>query len=149
MYSASSRGSNVTNADGSRNVHCWACQTFIMKTYLRMDRSLCALCELSLSGKEIPETALREYMMSKADTTDVSMLVLDDATPKELKKFSLRSMGAGIMRALGIAKAPAPVPESVTISRQKKRPRLFENVDLDKPADMLSTDAALRAKQTK
>ena len=144
MYSASSRGSNVVNADGSRNVHCYSCHQFIMKTYLRVDRALCAMCELVLSGKEVPENVLREYMMSKADKTDVSMLLVDDVPPKEFKaKFSLRSMGAGIMRALGVAKPPAPTPESVTISRQKRRPRLFENVDLDEPADMKAVDAAI------
>jgi hypothetical protein len=149
MFSSSSRNSRIVNADGSRNVHCYLCNEFIARTYLRMDRALCALCQRIEAGEEITEQALKDYKLSKADKTEVSMLLLEDKQPEtEAKRFNLfRSLGGGILRAMGIPKPPEPAPESQKISQRKRRPRLFENMDLNQDAmSITDVDKVLKKK---
>ena len=110
---------------------------------VRIHRALCALCERSERGEIVSPEAIRDYKMSKAGKVDVSYLVVPDNTPKALgiKKFSLQSLGGQILRAVGLPQGVEAVKESVKISREKKRPRLFSNVDL---GSMSEIDEALK-----
>lgn len=144
MFSSSSRPGTHVNSDGTRNVFCYSCRDFIMTTREHISSSLCAMCEMILSGKPIPEETLKQYMLSKQTKVDVSMLLLEEEDSKDFKaKFSLRSMGGGIIRALGFAKPKTEEPASMKVARGKKRPRLFENVDLG-DSSMEAVDAALK-----
>jgi hypothetical protein len=77
--------------------------------------------------------------------SDVGLLTLPDEGPKVLgipkKKFTLRSLGGGILSALGNFSLGQPpnenkAAESVKISKAKRRGRLFANVDLGSMEDV-------------
>lgn len=135
-FDSSSRRDLRHNVDGSRSVYCYQCGEFITTTLAPISTALCAMCKRIEDGEEVTIEMMTEYRLSKRGRVDVSMLLLPkDEMPKALgiesKKFSLRSLGNAIMSAVGLAKPAVEVPQSVKISKEKKRKRLFENVDLE------------------
>jgi hypothetical protein len=141
VFSSSSRQVDRVNPDGTLNVYCWMCGEFITATTLRMNRALCELCRRTEAGETIPADVLRDYKLSKGKHVNVSMLLLPEETSATRKKFSFRSMMGEVLEALGV-KQPEKVPEaSKVIARQKKRGRLFENVDIG------TVDQGLREKK--
>lgn len=128
MFSSSSRQADRLNADGSRNVFCYQCNEFIAVTHLQMGRALCELCRRIEAGEEVTEAAVTQYLLAKAPKIDVSMLLLPEE-PRG-KKFSLRSLGGVVMEAIGLAKPEKQAVPSAKLAKEKKRTRLFQNVDL-------------------
>jgi hypothetical protein len=145
MYSSSSRmGNRGLNYDGSHDVRCFQCGENLGKTFAQIGRALCELCRRVENGEELTEEAIRDYKISKAGKQDVSMLLVPNE-PKAtgLKAFSLRSLGGDILTALGIKKKEEPPQKSTVIAKGKRRPRLFEGVQL---GSMVDLDGELRKK---
>jgi hypothetical protein len=97
------------------------------------------ICQYAEEGVPMSEEAINAYRASKMGRTDVGLIVVPDEGPKVLgnftKKFSLRSLGGGILTVVGnyvLGKPPneAKAQESVKLAKAKRRGRLFENVDL-------------------
>lgn len=128
MYHTSSNSARVINPDGSTNVYCYQCFRFIATTFLRVNRALCEMCRRVEAGEPVSLEAMKEYEASKLGRADVSLLRLDE--PKTGAKFTLRSMGGEILQALKQALPQKPKPKSKEISDEKRRGRLFEQVDL-------------------
>lgn len=75
---------------------------------------------------------IRAYKLGKQGEANVSMVLVPDTTPKAFsKKFSFRSMAGDLFEAIGFkAKTKEEAPVSPKLVKQKKRPRLFDSVDL-------------------
>lgn len=60
------------------------------------------------------------------------MVLVPDTTPKAFsKKFSFRSMAGDLLEAVGfLQKKKEEAPVSPKLVKQKRRPRLFDSVDL-------------------
>ena len=130
VYSGSSRNSPLYNPDGSVNVSCYVCGEFIAKTYQRATRAMCELCRRVETGEPLTDDVIRAYKMAKRDRVDVALCELPDVPPKTpIKKFTLRSMGGDILRALGV-KRPVVTTRSQEIAKEKRKGRLFEGIDL-------------------
>jgi hypothetical protein len=85
--------------------------------------------------------------MEKADVTLLNLSGLaDQPILKALGKFTLRSMGGDIVRALGFKKKDQPVPESAKLAKEKRRAPLFENIQLGQPelGTMVDIDSKLK-----
>lgn len=133
MFSGSSADRRLVNPDGSSNVYCMSCGEFISKTYERTNRATCELCRRVLAGEVLTEEAIRAYQIGKQDKANVTLLDLSDKIPAQARKFSLRSLGSGFLRAYKAVKAPPPTEETVPsmkTARSKRRGRLFESVTL-------------------
>lgn len=93
---------------------------------------MCAVCQAAHDGIQLTEEQLAAYNASKEGRRG-SVSFLRIPPPDELKDFipfTLRSLGGGLLRAIGLAKAEETVPESVKTARRKGRGRLFENQDI-------------------
>lgn len=143
LYSSSSSTGRQSNSDGTWNVYCYVCHEYIGASMMRIHRAMCAMCEKAERGETVPPEAIRDYKMSKAGKVDVSYLVVPDNTPKAIgiRKFSLQSLGGQILKAAGLPEVVEKIKESVRVSREKKRPRLFGQIDLGKMTDV---DEALK-----
>lgn len=141
LFSTSSRRQNAPNADGSVNVYCYQCSQYIGPVFVRINRALCEMCRRVENGEPITEEMIQAYRAAKADKVDVSMLLVpQEPDMKALtgnKKFSLRSMGGNIVSALGrFVMGQKATPQelgklpSVQVAKGKRRPRLFQNVDI-------------------
>ena len=136
IFTSSSRQRNLINQNGSFNVFCYQCGDFICETYIRMgNRAQCELCRRIANGEHITEDAIRQYKLLKAGKQDVSLLVVPDELPRAVgQKFSLRSLAGEVMNAIGL-KIPktdtaSKAEKSTQVAKQKRRPRIFQNVDL-------------------
>ena len=149
MFSGSSADRRLVNPDGSSNVFCLVCGEFISKTYERTNRATCELCRRVLDGEILTEEAIKAYQIGKQDKANVTLLDLSDQIPAQAKKFSLRSMGSGFLKAYKAIRPDPPnestVP-SMKVSKTKRRGRLFENVDLGSMTDL---DEQLKASKEK
>lgn len=144
--SSSRQGRGQINQDGSYSVYCYQCRDFIGTSFTKIHRALCMICQYAEAGKPLTEEVINMYRASKMGRSDVGLLVLPDEGPKVLgipkKKFTLRSLGGGILSALGNFSLSQPpnenkaAAESVKISKAKRRGRLFANVDLGSMEDM-------------
>jgi len=125
------------------NVFCFNCGEFIGATFLPFNRAMCELCRRIELGEIVDENAVRQYMLSKREKVDVSLLTLPASDPT-MRPFSLRSMIGEVLEAVGLKKAPKKKLESVKLSEQKKRGRLFETVTL---GSMEEVDKELQKQQ--
>ncbi len=140
VWGTSSRGRNRINPDGSYNVYCWSCGSYIARVFERATRAKCALCDLAERGIPITEDALRAYKLSKAEREDVTALTLpDDSALVAMgikKNFSLTDIAGDIFKAVGkfaASEKSGPPPselQSVKLAKSKRRPRLFSGVSL-------------------
>lgn len=132
MYSASSAGRRVGNRDGTFNIYCRDCTQFIATTHQRVGSAQCEMCRRVEAGEPITEELIKHYEAGRLGHSDVSLLVLADPTPKELRKFSLGSLAGNFFRALGFQKPVEEVAASTVIAKTKRRGRLFDSVELGK-----------------
>jgi hypothetical protein len=147
LFSGSSRQRNQRNADGSQNVYCYLCNEFICVTFSNFQRALCELCRRIEEGEILTPEAVQQYKLSKGDKTDVSMLLLPVNEPTA-KKFTLRSLTGEILQAVGLKKPEAKKLKSVEVAEQKKRGRLFSQVDLGS-MDTLDTELRKKTDETR
>ncbi len=152
LFSSSSRQAQRSNSDGSQNVYCYSCQEYIGKTYLRITRALCEMCRRVENGEPITFEMIQAYKAAKAEKVDVSMILIPEEDLKAVggKKFSLRSMGGDIVTALGqFLGGQKATPEelsklpSVQTAKEKRRKRLFSNIDLKSMGSIEDVDKAL------
>jgi len=142
MYGSSSRNLVKQNPDGTYNVHCFSCGQFISKTMIRMGQAQCEICRRALNGEPINDDLVRQYQAGKGARGDVSLFVVPEPQIEGLsekqRKFRLAGTAEGMMAAIGkfasgfketIAEKAKKV--SVQVAKGKRRPRLFEDVDLD------------------
>lgn len=143
--SSSRQGRGHINTDGSYSVYCYMCRDFIGTSFTRIHRALCAICQCAEEGKPLTEEQINLYRASKMGRSDVGLLNLSDELPKVVgipkKQFTLRSMGTGILNAIGNFALGKPqtdtkASDSVKIAKGKRRSRLFANVDLGKMEDL-------------
>lgn len=133
---------NRHNADGSTNVKCYQCGQFIDKTFVRMDRALCAICQKAQDGELLTQEAVELYERSKQGKGAVSLVVV----PQEVEPggFSLRAMVGDAFKAVGFRKKEKDkAVQSVQVAKSKQRKRMFESVDLGAMEDI---DAQLKPK---
>lgn len=141
MFAGSSARSDRPNPDGSYNVKCYRCGQFIDISTVFIQRALCYVCQLSDEGTIMPEKAMQDYYISKMNKTDIGVLVLREpeldvlGAPK--RKFTFSSLTGEFVRAVGkfaLNDRTAPeenkAVESVKLSKQKRRGRLFSNITL-------------------
>lgn len=131
VYSSSSRNAPLIDHDGARRVHCWQCGQYICTTLAPIGKALCELCRRALDGEKLTPDAIQQYKLGKQGRTGVSMIVLADEPPATVKRFTLRSMGGEILKAIGLTPKQdetAKLP-SVAASKAKRSGRLFEHVD--------------------
>lgn len=86
-------------------------------------------------GEAPPEDARTAYQFSKANVTDVSLLVVKEEQKiynSLSTKFTLRSMGGNMLQALGFKKKERAVKprKTLEIVEQKQRQGLFTSTDL-------------------
>jgi hypothetical protein len=139
-FDSSSRGGRgQINPDGSYSVYCYQCRDFIGTSFTKIHRALCVVCQYAEEGKVMTEEQINMYRASKMGRSQVGLIVVPDEGPKVLgipkKKFTLRSLGNGILSAIGSFALGQPpnenkAQESVKIAKAKRRGRLFEHVDL-------------------
>jgi hypothetical protein len=133
MYASSSnQGSRRVNADGTYNVYCFSCGEFVSTSVIQLGKVLCVICQAAEEGRELPEQLVREYMLSKGTRADVSGILLRETQDDpSLRPFTFRGMASDIARAVGkIVQQVKEIPKSATIARGKRRPRLFDNVQI-------------------
>jgi hypothetical protein len=106
------------------------CHEYIGTTLLRITRAKCALCERIEAGEDLTEAAIEQYMASKGNRVDVTMLLLKPEPQLTKKKFSLSHMVGDFLEAVGLKKTDAVVQPSVAIAKEKRRKRLFDNIDI-------------------
>jgi hypothetical protein len=146
MFSSSSRNVNRLNSDGSQNVFCISCGEFISKSFIHMSsRAICALCQRVQDGQPLTAEAINAYNQGRLGVENVTLANLPVPDLKVEKKFTLRSLGGGIMQALGLAKPEEKIPESVKLAVQKKRGRIFSNSSI--LGDMQDIDKQLAKKK--
>ena len=144
MFGGSSRSVNQPNADGSQNVYCYNCRDFIGKSFVRVHRALCYLCQASEDGRQLTEEQINQYRLSKGARADVTALNLPEpvvnAQGFKKKKFRFGGMVGEAFQALGRFMQAEKTEEqvhvntnspSVKISQAKKRPRLFGNIGIE------------------
>lgn len=111
----------------------------------------CAICSAALKGELLTAEAIEMYNAGKMGMRDVSMTNVSDVVVAGGEEFTLRSLGNLIGRALGFAKKEEAPLKSVKIAQDKRRSRLFADVDLEQTSSlgsMVDVDAALnRAKE--
>ena len=140
MFAGSSLHQNRPNADGSYNVFCFQCNQFISTSFTHIHRSLCYLCQCSEEGKILTPEDIAKYQVSKSQRGDVNFLTLPEVAPEgsvQKRQWSLSSVTGNMMRAVGrfaqsaIGKVQEAnkLPSAVT-AREKRRGRLFSNIDL-------------------
>lgn len=136
MFSSSSSPPRRGNADGTVNIHCFECGTFICKTYANFTRAICEMCRRVANGEALSMEAVAEYEQLKEGQANVSLLVLPEV-PKG-RAFTLSSMVGTVMQAIGFKKLTnqASNTESAKLARSKKRGRLLESVDLGSMTDI-------------
>lgn len=143
--SSSRQGRGQINTDGSYSVYCYQCRDFISTSFTRIHRALCAICQAAEDGKPLTEEQINLYRASKMGRSEIGMINLSDELPKVSgvpnKKFTFRSLGTGILNALGNFALGKPQTEvkatdSVKIAKSKRRGRLFANVDLGNMEDL-------------
>lgn len=84
-----------------------------------------------MNGEPITEQSIKEYELAKLGKANVTLLDLSVELPEEVKKFSLRTMVGEFLGAVGFLKKPKEEePKSQKVAKQKRRGRLFENVQL-------------------
>lgn len=111
---------------------------------MQTNRALCEMCRRTMNGEEITEEAVREYEAQKLGRANVSLLVLEEP-PTQAKEFSLRSMTGEFVRAFKFLLKPRPeAPVSKTVSKTKRRGRLFDTPEI---GSMLQVDETLKKQQ--
>lgn len=149
MFGGSSTQASRYNSDGSNNVHCSQCGEFIGRSYIRINRALCVICQAAENGMPLTEEAIRMYKLSKAERVDVTYLAIEEPSLKALgvkKKWNMASVAGEFLHAVGnfaqgvkVEPATGQVP-SADIAKSKRRKRLFEDVDLEqKPGPVLGS----------
>lgn len=154
VFGASSRQFQRRNQDGSINIHCYSCGQFIAKTFQGPSRALCAMCDRVEKGESLDEESIKQYMAQKAANVDIGMLLVSEEPPTApgRRKSVLANAAGEVIAALGkfaLGRKPgveadtpdAPKPASAKIATEKRRKRLFTNVDL---GTMDQVDAKLK-----
>lgn len=144
FWDSSSRTGPGQSRDGSYRVSCSQCRQYISDSPVKLGSVTCAVCAAALEAKMLTPDAMDMYNRSKGGMRNVSMLVMENDPTVLGEKFSLRTMGGALVRALGFAKEKPDDLESVKVARGKARKRLFEDVDLDEGmGSMEQIDAVL------
>lgn len=108
------------------------------------------VCQAAHEGRQLTEEQLAAYNASKLGRRgDVSFVRVPP--PEEIKDFipfTLRSLGGGLLRAIGLPKLAEAIPESKKTAIRKGRGRLFEQVDLTAIGSMEQLDAQLKPKDS-
>ena len=132
VYSASSQGPKGLNQDGSRNVYCWKCLQFICRTNQSFSRAICEICRRSEAGELITEQLLTDYDLGKSGQTYVTNIVIREEIKQEPRKDrSLKSMGNGLLQAIGIKLKIKKPAQSVQTSKGKRLKPLFSETEMD------------------
>lgn len=114
-----------------------------------MGTAVCVICDFAHRGIQLTDKQLAEYNASKRGRRgDVSFLRVPP--PEEITaaaKFTLRSLGGSVMKAMGLTTPKKEKAESSKAAERKKRGRLFEHIDLEKSlGSMEEIDTALKPK---
>jgi hypothetical protein len=151
MITEGSSRQGQRNQDGSYRIVCSDCRQYICDSHIKLINARCALCERALAGEPVPTDAIQMYVAGKAGHRDVSVLRVEDDDNRGGTKFTLRSLLGLTSRALGFTKPEAEPLESVKVSKGKRRPRLFADVDLSDESQgigsMEQIDKALTAEK--
>lgn len=140
MFGASSQNRRLSNSDGSYNVYCSQCSSFICTTMMQIHRALCYPCQKAEAGEQMSPEALQLYQTSRMVRDDVSFITLPEPDFKALgvnKKASrFMSVAGEVFRAIGrfalneSSKPPDKVQPSTVLAKSKRQPRLFSNIKL-------------------
>ncbi len=133
VYAASSVGPKGLNQDGSRNVYCWKCQQFICRTNSNFSRAICELCRRAEEGEPITEEMITNYDLGKAGMVDLTNVsIREEQRMEPNKRRSLKSMGNGLLQAIGVKLKTKRIPKSKQTSQGKRLKPLFSDEDPDK-----------------
>lgn len=150
LWGGSSRGGPGQSREGLYRIYCSECRQYISDSPVKLGGVTCAICAAALEAKMMTPEAIDMYNRSKGGMRNVSMLVVADDATQTGDKFSLRTMGGSLIRALGFGKEPIEELESVRVAKGKSRKRLFDDVDLEEGmGSMEQVDAALVAAKEK
>lgn len=129
LFSSASRKRH--NNDGTWNIYCYSCGRFIAITTIQIGKTQCELCRREEAGEEMTEEMVRAYNAGKLDRSEISYLDIP-LEPEPIKALGskMRTMGAGIIQAVGLAKKPAVSGEkSKAVAQERQRGRVFDNPD--------------------
>lgn len=129
MFSSFSRG---RDRDGGWLIYCVDCREPICRTTIPMGKMQCEICRRLANGEMVTSEMIRDYRLSKQSVMGVTMTNVSEGSGALLDQ--LRSMGNGFLKALGRI-AGKELTEAEVVVQEKRRGRLFEQIDLEQLGD--------------
>ena len=119
-----------SNRDGTYNVYCSDCGRFVAMTTIQLGKMQCELCRRTEAGEVLTEDMVRKYEAGKLDRSEISYLAIPEEATIKAVGSKMRTMGAGILAAVGLPKKKAvEADKSRAAAAAVSRKRVFESPD--------------------